>query len=92
MLSSDLLPYREALAGFEEALAEPVLVSILGDGEVRIPGESRVVVTFGSKAFLRDYRDRLALVSCMAPAAQAGDEPIYDDRRRIRVRMLPAAM
>ena len=90
VLSSDLRPYREAYAGFVSALGEASIVSTLGEGDLRIPQEALVVVTFGSKAALRKYPEGLSRVLCMAPAAQAhGDAE--QGLRHVRVHMLPDA-
>jgi hypothetical protein len=68
VLSSDLQPYREALAGFEAAFGSPVTSVNLAAGEPRFGESTRVVVAFGGKAAVRSYPERAVLVYCMAPA------------------------
>jgi len=75
VLSSQTGPYREALAGLESELGAPIRSFILTEGAPKIPRATRVVIAFGSRAALRDYPDREALVYAMAPgtAVEGGD-------------------
>lgn len=96
VLSSGLAPYERAFKGFSTAVGEPVVVSVMGRDELNLPPDTRVVVTFGSKASLHTYPKELVVVTCMAPAAQsraAGQAPaqMSESARRVRVHMLPAA-
>jgi len=78
VLSSDLTPYREALAGFESAFGEPVPSFNVAAGEPHITGATRVVVAFGGKAALRSYPGSARLVYCMAPATVVeGDAVVH---------------
>jgi len=71
VLTSDLKPYREALAGFEAGFGKPIPSFILAAGEPRVTDATRVVVAFGGKAALRTYPQHTKLVFCMAPATMA---------------------
>lgn len=89
VLSSELAPYREAFAGFREAVGVPVGRFVLAEGSPQLPRLVRVVVAFGSKAASLPYPDRAAVVLCMAPASPA--EEGGGTGRRVRVHMLPEA-
>jgi putative tryptophan/tyrosine transport system substrate-binding protein len=70
VLSSDLAPYTEALAGFQAELAKPVDVIRLTEGPPRLKGQPRVIVAFGGKAVRQKYPDGSILIYCMAPGTQ----------------------
>jgi hypothetical protein len=72
VLSSDLAPYTEALAGFQEELGQPVDLIRLTEGAPRIKGQPRVIVAFGGKAVRQKYPDSSILIYCMAPGTQVG--------------------
>ena len=83
VLSSELGPYREALGGLQEALGGPVPVFVLTQGPPALPPETKVVVAFGTKAALRAYPARVALVYVLAPGTVIPDA--------VAVRMEPDA-
>jgi hypothetical protein len=67
VLTSDMAPYQEAFAGFQEELGQPVDVIRLTDGPLHIQGQPRIVVAFGGKAVHQKYSDGSILIYCMAP-------------------------
>lgn len=72
VLSSELAPYTEALAGFQEELGKPVVPIRLSEGPPSIQGQPRVIVAFGGKAVRQKYPDSSILIYCMAPGTQVG--------------------
>ena len=88
VLSADTKPYQEAWEGFREELGDAAAMSVVGAPDAEAAVESaRVVVAFGSKAALRDYRGGGRLIIAMAPSVAT--------RRRgrgeaLRVEMTPA--
>lgn len=88
MLSSDLAPYREAFAGFLQEMEGRVAQFTLGEGDPRLSRQTGVVVTFGSKAALREYPVRIPVVLCMAPVAQA-EGGADGGQLRVRIHMVP---
>lgn len=85
VLSSDLAPYRLALAGFREAHGRPVDEFTLAHGPPALGAGTRVVVTFGGRAALQSYSDGVVLVVCLAPGTQVD----RDARPTVVVHMLP---
>jgi hypothetical protein len=72
VLSSDLAPYREAFAGFEEALGSTVPVYNLQNEKPQFSSQTRAVVAFGGNAALWRYPDHLDLIYSLAPGTQIG--------------------
>ncbi|MBI5630547.1 MAG: hypothetical protein HY921_06660 [Elusimicrobia bacterium] len=71
VLSSDSSYYREALAGFQEAFAEPVAAVKLDQRRLSLSSIApAVVVAFGSKAALAASATRAAMVFCMSLGAE----------------------
>lgn len=87
IVSSDLGPYREALAGFEEAVGVPVAVTMLGSGTPDLRDETRVVVAFGGRASLVRYPDPVTLIYCLAPGAVLSEA--HRSRPIIKIELLP---
>jgi hypothetical protein len=85
VLSSDLGPYREALAGFQEFHAAPVDKFNLVDGPPALRAATRAVVSFGGRAATQGYPDGVALVVCLAPGTRI-DRTL---RRTVVVHMMP---
>jgi hypothetical protein len=89
VLSSEAIPYREALEGFREALGRPISTARMTEGAPKITPEIRVVVAFGGKAAQESYPDRVSLIYCLAPGTK------LEVRNRqgsvIEVKMLPRA-
>jgi putative tryptophan/tyrosine transport system substrate-binding protein len=67
VLSSDMGPYQEAFAGFQEIFGEPVEVKYLTSAPLHFRGQPRLVITFGGKAALQKYPEGSVLIYCMAP-------------------------
>lgn len=76
-------PYEEALAGFREELGGGFELAYLGDAEPPVGAQTRVVVAFGSRAALRHYPARCALITALAPGSEG------DWRGEIRIAMEP---
>jgi hypothetical protein len=70
VVSSDLQPYQEALAGFQDQMQHPVRVIQLAQEGARVDGEPDVVVAFGGKAALFKYPEHSALVYGLAPGTR----------------------
>ena len=86
VLSSELKPYSEAYAGFVESLGDVAGVALTSQPE-EISPDTRVVVTFGSKAAMAGYPDDATRIHCVAPGAFYED----DSHRYVHVHMLPPA-
>jgi hypothetical protein len=87
VLSSDMLPYQEANAGFQEAFGQPADLGSLSVGPLHFQGQPRVVVAFGGKAALQKYPDGSILIYCMAPGTFV---PINDHPGvSVQVSMMP---
>ena len=70
MLSSRLTPYVEAYDGLIDSLATPaVAIGMDESAIVAIPRETRVIVTFGTRAALASYPEQAVRIHCMAPGA-----------------------
>lgn len=67
VLSSNLVPYREALEGFQEVFGESVPTYNLSENSPKLPPGTRVVVSFGGKAALFPYPEAVTLIYAMAP-------------------------
>ncbi|MFI5362652.1 MAG: ABC transporter substrate-binding protein [Elusimicrobiota bacterium] len=66
VLSAETKPYQEAWDGFQEELGDAAAMSVAG-----APIEpARIVVAFGSKAALQEYRGDVILISAMAPSVE----------------------
>ena len=87
-MSSRLAPYIEAYEGLVDSLATPVGAIHMDAGTaIAIGRETRVIVTFGTRAALATYPEQAVRIHCMAPGAP-GDGGQRADRA-IRVHMLP---
>jgi ABC transporter substrate binding protein len=89
VLSSDLAPYREALASFQKTLDHPITIFNLEEGNPKITSHHRVVVAFGGKAAQWTYPDSIVLIYCLAP----GTKLSLRERTgpSIEIQMLPPA-
>jgi ABC-type uncharacterized transport system substrate-binding protein len=67
VLSSNLKPYQETLAGLQQALGYPVSVLYLSDHKPSIPAGTQVVVAIGGEAALQNYPRDIPLIYCVAP-------------------------
>lgn len=65
VMSAELGPYQEALAGAKEALGE-LDVTVLKDGKAEVKG-AKTVIALGGQAALADYPAGVALVYAMVP-------------------------
>lgn len=86
-LTSDLQPYRAALAGLEQELGMEVPVLLVSQDVPNFGPGTRIVVSFGSKAATRSYPETATLVFCMAPGMRADEIPHRG--RKVEVRMSP---
>ncbi len=85
VLSADSRPYQEAWTAFRAELGGDAAMSLAGArGSDAALGSARVVVAFGSKAALQEYRGDGTLIVTMAPAVTA--------HRRGRGEILSVAM
>lgn len=75
VLSSGSEHYKEALAGFQEALGQPVHVVQLQNGKPSPNRGQKLVVAFGAKAVLEQSEAATPVIACMAPAV-----PLRRDR------------
>lgn len=67
-LSSDSGHYREAYEGFQEEWGSSVTAVVLGRDS--LPPAPDVVVAFGSRAALKEWRTSPLIVTCLAPGAR----------------------
>src|SRR6185312_5255563 len=74
MVSSNLKPYQEALAGFQQQYGRKVPTFFLSDGEPTLKDDTRVIVAIGGKAALHEYPDNVRLIYCLAPGLTVGNE------------------
>lgn len=88
VLSSEAIPYREALEGFREAFGRPISTARMTEGAPKITPEIRVVVAFGGKAAQENYPDRVSLIYCLAPGTKL---EMKNQGIVIEVKMLPRA-
>lgn len=87
VISADTRPYREAWEGFREELGDASLAVAGTPGADEAPRAARVVVVFGAKAALQDYRGRAPVIEVMSPSTS------FDPAQRgrlVRVGMAPA--
>ncbi|MFA6029711.1 MAG: ABC transporter substrate binding protein [Elusimicrobiota bacterium] len=84
VLGSDAMPYREALAGFEQEYGGPVPTVFLSQGEPHLPPEVRIVAAFGAKAVVHEYGRREWLVCSMSPGT------VREGPRIVRVGLEPS--
>lgn len=87
VLSADTRPYQEAWAGFRDELGEGAAMSVAGSAAGPSVESARVVVAFGRKAALQEYRGAGKLIIVMAPSVQA---PRRGKRDAARVAMTPS--
>lgn len=74
ILSSESGYYKEALAGFRETLARPIVVTSIEKGKPTLAGRPKVIVAFGGKAALIEQDAGVPLVACLAPGLQANHD------------------
>ena len=90
VLSADMAPYREALAGLRDILGADVPSFILPYQQPLITPATKVVITFGIKALQLDYPASVAVVHTLAPAIRD-----YDSLRKsglsVHIAMTPTA-
>ena len=87
VMSAELGPYQEALAGATEVLSEAPKVVVLKDGKAEV-GDASVVIALGGQAALADYPPGLALVYAMVPDLKV--KPVGHSKL-CRIGMLPDA-
>ena len=69
VLSADTKPYQEAWEGFRSEAGETAAMDVVGVPDTDGSFESaRVIVAFGSKAALKEYRTGRKLIIAMAPS------------------------
>jgi putative tryptophan/tyrosine transport system substrate-binding protein len=86
VLSSNLGPYQEALAGVRAGVGNDVPVMTLGDGGIQVPVNTRVVIAIGGKAALNSYPKGTRLVYCLTPGLEI---PARDGVKPVRVQVSP---
>jgi len=89
VLSSDMGPYQDALAGFRETLGEPFTVVHLAREHLDNSALPLVVVAFGGKAATQKYAPGTVLIYCMAPGTYIASSAY--DGRVFQVSMMPDA-
>jgi ABC-type uncharacterized transport system substrate-binding protein len=67
VLSSNLRPYQETLAGLQASLGRPVSIIDGSIGNPVIPFGTRVIVAIGGKAALQNYPSEIPFVYCLSP-------------------------
>ena len=77
VLSADTRPYQDMWNGFREELGDAAAMSVVDakDDDASFPG-ARVVVTFGTKAALKEHPAGVTLIIAMAPSVEG--------RRRVK--------
>ena len=75
--SSRLAPYMDAHEGFVDSLGMPSDAIHMEESPVDIPRETKVVVTFGTRAAMASYTEQVVSLHCMAPGVQieSGSRP-----------------
>ena len=84
VLSAELAPYQDALAGLKESVPDATSV-LLKDGQADV-GAADVVVALGGQAALADYPSKAGLV-----VAMVADPKVKPSRKHTRVTMLSDA-
>jgi len=67
VLSSNLKPYQEALAGFRQEYGKEITSFALSEKEPIIQKNTRIVVAIGGKAALYSYPNNVRLIYCLSP-------------------------
>jgi ABC-type uncharacterized transport system substrate-binding protein len=87
VLSSNLAPYEEAYAGFQEAIGESTPQITLSQGKLEVPNSTRIIVAIGGKAALANYPEGKLLIYCLAPGVQVKSQG--RDTRVIKIHNSP---
>lgn len=87
VISSDSDHYKEALKGFQDSYGTAPVVNVQAQKPV-INDKTRVVVAFGGKAALQDYKGVPVLI-CMAPSVNVKE--ISSSTKKVYVPMTPRA-
>jgi len=88
VVSSELAPYQEALAGVQEALGKSFQVVDLSKTD-NVPS-ARVVITIGGRATLRPYPSDTNVIYCVALGVVL--KPGHRKGRRIKISLSPAPL